>query len=457
MQLINPANETFLGHLVQDSSEMILEKYNKVVQAQKEWKKVGIKDRIQWISKYKKLLLQNIDHLALTLTEDMGKPLSQSKGEIKGAMGRLDYFINHCEQYLSTETVNVSETHTEMIAYEPLGVIANISAWNFPYNIGFNVFIPAIVAGNGVLYKPSEFCSRTGEKMISLLFDAGVPKNLVKVIQGGGKTGAALLDLDIDAVYFTGSHKTGQSIYNKVASKMIPCQLELGGKDPLYITADNANLISVVDSAIEGVFWNNGQSCCAVERIYVHHSLYDQFLDLFVQKVNAMKIGNPMDDDTFIGPLARKQQINILQSQVDDALAKGATVLTGGKALECKGYYYMPTVVSNVDHTMSIMNEESFGPIIGIQKVASDEEAIKLMKDSKFGLSSAVFSDKYQTAKPILDTMDTGTVYWNCCDRVSPYTPWSGRHNSGIGSTLSHIGIRAFTQPKAYQLKSFEK
>jgi acyl-CoA reductase-like NAD-dependent aldehyde dehydrogenase len=454
MQLINPANETVLGILAEDNKELILEKFHKVAQAQKKWGKTDLKDRIKWISHYKKLLLDNIDDLALTLTEDMGKPLSQSRGEIKGAIGRLDFFINHCEKYLSTETVNVSATHTEQIAYEPLGVIVNISAWNFPYNIGFNVFVPAIVAGNGVLYKPSEFCSRTGEKMISLLCEAGVPSDLVQVVQGGRQVGSALLDLDIDAVYFTGSYKTGQAIYTKVASKMIPCQLELGGKDPFYVAADNSNLDAVVDAAIEGVYWNNGQSCCAVERIYVHNSLYDNFLELFVKKVAAMKIGDPTDEDTFIGPLARKQQINIIQAQVDDALAKGAYVLAGGKAIDGKGYYYEPTVVTNVDHTMNIMNEESFGPVIGIQKVESDEEAIKLMKDTEFGLSSAVFSDNYETAKPILDAMDTGTVYWNCCDRVSPYTPWSGRNNSGIGSTLSHIGIRAFTQPKAYQIRN---
>ena len=453
MKLINPANETVIGELVFDTAESIRYKLEKAKTAFEANKKTNLLERIEWVKKYKQNILDHIDDLALTLTQDMGKPLSQSYGEIKGSLARLDFFIDQSAKYLNVEMVNESQTHMESISYEPLGVVVNISAWNFPYNIGFNVFVPALIAGNAVLYKPSEYTAKTGDKMIELLLESGVPEDLIQVIHGDGSVGSALLELEIDGVFFTGSYLTGQKIYEQVAKKMIPCQLELGGKDPFYVSADNKKLESVVDSAIEGVFWNNGQSCCAVERIYVHSSLYDSFVDLFVDKAKSLVLGDPLDDNTFIGPLARKEQIKVIQIQVNDAIEKGANLLLGGKVAERSGYYYLPTVISDTNHNMLIMKEESFGPIIGIQKVSSDEEAISLMRDTEYGLSSAVFSDSYESAKPILDAMNSGTVYWNCCDRVSPYTPWSGRKNSGIGSTLSYLGIRAFAQPKSYQIR----
>jgi acyl-CoA reductase-like NAD-dependent aldehyde dehydrogenase len=207
-------------------------------------------------------------------------------------------------------------------------------------------------------------------------------------------------------------------------------------------------------NAAEGAFYNNGQSCCAVERIYVHQNIYDQFLKEFVQEVNRYRIGNPMEEGTFIGPVTRSAQIDIILNQIADAIDKGAKVHTGGKAISGKGYFIEPTVLSNVNHRMLVMTEESFGPIIGIQKVKNDEEAQALMQDTVYGLTSAVFSSDKLRAEKVLSQLNTGTAYWNCCDRVSPNVPWSGRKNSGLGSTLSYQGIRAFVQPKAYHLRS---
>ena len=453
MRLINPANESVLEEIIEDNERSILEKFNKAHQAQKEWAKRSISDRLKWMPAFKQLIKDNIEDLANTLTEDMGKPLDQSRGEILGSLGRLDFFYKNSEKYLKEELVNDSETHIEKISHEPLGVVVNISAWNFPYNIGFNVFIPALIAGNTVLYKPSEFTTRTGIKMINLLYEAGVPKEAIQIIIGNGDVGAALLELPAKGYFFTGSYRTGKRIYKKLAPKMVPCQLELGGKDPLYVSADNQDLDKVAEAALEGAFYNNGQSCCAVERIYVHESLYDAFVSLFVEKARGMRVGDPKEKGVFVGPLARREQILVLEQQVTDALEKGATLMLGGKELDRSGYYFEPTVLTDVDHSMEIMKEESFGPIIGIQKVNDDEEAISLMLDTDFGLTASVYSDKLETAEPIMQQMDSGTVYWNCCDRVSPFTPWSGRKNSGIGSTLSYIGIRAFTQPKAFHLR----
>jgi acyl-CoA reductase-like NAD-dependent aldehyde dehydrogenase len=329
----------------------------------------------------------------------------------------------------------------------------DISAWNYPYLVGVNVFVPALIAGNAVLYKPSEYATLTGVEIEKLLHEAGIPKNVFQCVIGAREAGETLLELPLDGYYFTGSYKTGKYIYEKVAPKMVPCGMELGGKDPLYITDEIADIKNVAAGTADGAFYNNGQSCCAVERIYVHEKVYAQYVDEFVKEVKSYKAGEPTEEGVYVAPLTRKEQLTFLEFQVKDALDKGATLLTGGKRMNRKGNYFEPTVLANANNNMSVMKDESFGPIIGIMKVKNDEEAINLMLDSEYGLTSAIYSDTFERAKPILDKMDSGTVYWNCCDRLSPQLPWSGRKHSGFGSTLSYIGIRAFVKPKAYHLR----
>lgn len=453
MNIINPTTEEVIKTIAEDNVEQITSKYQLLLSGQPLWAEVQLKERISIISKFKQLLLDNIDTLAETLTSETGKPLWQAKNEVRGAAGRIDFFINNSAKYLAEEVVHREAGLTELIAYEPLGVIANISAWNYPYLVGTNVFIPALIAGNAVLYKPSEFATLTGLKIQEMFYQAGVPENVFQIVLGDGAAGAALLELPLDGYFFTGSYNTGKLIYEKVATKMVPCQLELGGKDPLYVTDDNQNIANVAAAGVEGAFYNNGQSCCSVERIYVHEKVYDEYLDAFLKETANWKVGDPMLEGTFISPLTRKQQLDVLEDQVADALAKGAKLVAGGKRIEGKGYYFEPTVLVDVDHTMKVMQDESFGPIIGIQKVSSDEEAVKLMKDTEYGLASAVYTDSLDRAEKLLKQMDSGSAYWNCCDRVSANLPWSGRRNSGIGATLSHIGIRAFTKPKGYHMR----
>ncbi|MEO5581719.1 MAG: aldehyde dehydrogenase family protein, partial [Saprospiraceae bacterium] len=400
------------------------------------------------------LLKQNIESLASTLTAEMGKPLQQSRNEINGAAHRVGWLAQHTSKYISEEVMTLDDHLIEKIVYEPLGVICNISAWNYPYNVGVNVFIPALLAGNAVMYKPSEYSVLTGLKIEQYLKQAGVPDEVFQVAIGGGEVGNQLLDLPFNGYYFTGSFKTGKHIYERVSTKMVPCQLELGGKDPVYITEDIEDIKLAAASVADGAFYNNGQSCCAIERIYVHELIYDAFIKEFVDEVKSWKIGSPDIIGTYISVLSRPSQVAYLEDQVNDAIAKGAHVLTGGKRISSKGYYFEPTVLVNVNHTMNLMKEESFGPVIGIMKVDNDEEAIRLMNDTEYGLTAAVYSKSLQRAQRVFDQMNTGTVYWNCCDRVSPSVPWSGRKHSGFGSTLSHQGLRAFTQPKAYHLRS---
>jgi len=283
---------------------------------------------------------------------------------------------------------------------------------------------------------------------------AGVPADVFQCIIGDGRLGQMVLEEDIDGYFFTGSYATGQRIAKSVAHKLVPLQLEMGGKDPLYVTDDVPDVKQAAINAAEGAFYNNGQSCCAVERIYVSDGIYDAFVAAFVEEVASYKMGDPTHTETFVGPLTREQQISVLNEQLTDAIQKGATLKIGGSEPEHKGYYYQPTVLTDCNHSMKVMRDESFGPIIGIQKVTSDEEAVALMQDTEYGLTAAVFSSNEERAIDILKEMNTGTVYWNCCDRVSPNLPWSGRKNSGLGSTLSSQGIRAFVQPKAYHLRA---
>lgn len=453
MNIINPATETIITTIEEDSKRSIEEKYHRVRQGQSLWNQVPLKERIEVIRKFHDLLATESESLAQVLTREMGKPLNQSRNELNGARGRVKFFLENSEKWLAEEWVWQEEGLGEKIVYEPLGVIANISAWNYPYLVGVNVFIPALIAGNGVLYKSSEHTTLTGIKIGELLYQAGVPDGAFQVVTGAGEAGKALLELPLDGYFFTGSHQTGKHIYETVAPKMVPCQLELGGKDPLYVPDDNADITKVAQAAVEGSFYNNGQSCCAVERIYVHERVYDEFLAYFIKEVQQLKVGDPEEDGVFIGPVARKEQINVLEQQVKDALDKGAELVTGGKKADRPGYYFEPTVLVNVNHQMQVMTEESFGPIIGIQKVAADDDAVALMQDTEYGLTAAVYSDTREKAEQILSKLNTGTVYWNCCDRVSARLPWSGRGHSGIGTTLSYIGIRTFVKPKAFHLR----
>jgi acyl-CoA reductase-like NAD-dependent aldehyde dehydrogenase/GMP synthase-like glutamine amidotransferase len=452
--IINPANEEMIAELNEDTSESLQKKFESLKAAQPAWSKLPLAQRIQMLKNFSALLEENSEQLAATLTSEVGKPLQQSRNEVNGARTRIQWLTDNADKFLSDEIMSSGNGMEEKIVYEALGVVCNISAWNYPFLVGVNVFIPALLAGNAVIYKPSEHASLTGLAIEKLLKEAGVPENIFHIAVGAGNIGAMLLELSFDGYYFTGSYKTGKYIYEKVAPKMVPCQCELGGKDPLYVADDIIEIKSVAAGTADGAFYNNGQSCCSVERIYVHEKIYDQYVDEFIKEVKSWKMGQPTEEGVYLGPLSRKEQLAFLEKQIEDAVSKGATVLTGGKTIEGKGYFFEPTVLLNVNHDMSVMKDESFGPVIGIMKVKDDEEAIHLMQDTEYGLTASVYSSDKKRAETILQQINAGTGYWNCCDRVSAALPWSGRNHSGFGVTLSHAGLRAFTKPKGYHLRS---
>ena len=455
MKIMNPATGAVLAEVAADTLKTVRAKYELARAAQPKWAAVPIKKRLAILQKFRTLLIERQDLLAKTLTAEVGKPIRQSRNELNGLTGRIDFFLAETEKALRDEKVfaDARGAMEERIGHVPLGVIANISAWNYPYFVGGNVFVPALAAGNAVLYKPSEFATLTGQHIADLLHEAGVPRNVFIAVIGDGKTGVALLRQPVDGVFFTGSYRTGARIAASTGRRMIKTQLELGGKDPIYVCED-VDVKAAAAGVADGAFYNTGQSCCSVERVYVHEKIYDEFVAAFVAEVKSFKIGDPQDETTYVGAITRKPQLGVLRAQVADAKRKGAKLLLGGHPLKGKGNWYAPTVLADADHSMLLMRDESFGPIIGLQAVADDEAAIDLMNDTEYGLTAGVYTASEKRAKKILAKVNAGSVYWNCCDRVSPRLPWSGVKHSGIGLTLSTYGIQTFTRPKAWHLRS---
>lgn len=451
LKIVNPATEALVQEIETDTPTTLQQKMNRAQEAQKSWLRTPLEERKKIIHEFKSLLLKDEAHLSETLTSETGKPITQARGEIRATGPRIDFFLDHVSEAIQTQYITQGPTNEE-ISYEPLGVVGNISAWNYPYFVGTNVFIPALLTGSAVLYKPSEFASLTGLAIGDLFQKAGLPAGLFEVIIGEGAIGAELLRQPIDGIFFTGSYPTGVKIAQAVAPSLMKVQLELGGKDPLFV-ADDVDIPSAAASTADGAFYNTGQSCCSVERIYVHEKIYESFLEAFLTTVRGFQLGDPLLDTTYIGPLTRKPQISVLEAQIRDATQKGARIELGGKALSGKGYFFEPTVLSGVNHTMEVMREESFGPIIGIQKVSDDAEALEKMNDTSYGLTAGVFTQNKERAVELMRQLNAGSVYWNCCDRVSPPLPWSGRKRSGLGLTLSLEGIRTFLKPKAWHLR----
>ena len=453
LEVLNPATGKVAATLPADDAKSVAAKYARAREAQPAWARTRLKDRLVAIARFRELVVRDAERLAHVLTTEVGKPITQARNELKGVLPRIDFFLEEAAHALRSERVSNDAGMEERISHEPLGVVANISAWNYPWFVGSNVFVPALLAGNSVLYKPSEFAALTGTEIARLLYEAGIPRDVFIPLVGGGRVGEALLAQPIDGVFFTGSVGTGKKIAAAVAGRMVKLQLELGGKDPIYV-CDDVDVAKAAAGIADGAFYNTGQSCCSVERIYVQQSVFAPFLEAFVAEVRRFKRGDPMDDATYIGPLTRAPQVAVLERQVQDAVKKGARVLVGGKRPRGKGNWFEPTVLVDVDHTMAVMTEESFGPVIGLMPVRDDSHAVKLMNDTRYGLTAGIYTRDKARAEKVLARVKSGSVYWNCCDRVSPRLPWSGVNDSGIGLTLSTAGIETFTRPKAWHLRA---
>ena len=452
LAIVNPATGAALAELRADDAPSVAAKAARARAAQPAWAARPLAERKAIVARFRERVAVELETLARTLTSEVGKPIAQSRNELHGVLGRIDFFLAEVEASTGGAEVYADAAMTERIGHEPLGVVANISAWNYPYFVGGNVFVPALLTGNAVLYKPSEFATLTGLQIARLLHASGVPEDVFVVLVGGGEVGAALVEQAVDGVFFTGSAATGAKIAAMVGPRMIRLQLELGGKDPTYV-AEDADPKAAAESLADGAMYNTGQSCCSVERIYVHERIHDAFVDAFLATVAGFRVGDPAEEGTYIGAITRAPQLEVLDAQVADAVAKGGHVRAGGKRIDKAGQWFEPTVVTEANHDMLLMREESFGPVIGIQKVKGDDEAVALMNDTRYGLTAGVYTRDRARAERLLARVHAGSVYWNCCDRVSPRLPWSGVGDSGIGVTLSTYGIQTFTRLKAWHLK----
>lgn len=451
--ITNPATGELLTRVETDTASSIAAKAKAARAAQPGWWGAGLDARLDTIRAFRAQVVARRDELARTLTSEVGKPIVQARRELDALLGRIDFWLAEVPHALADQAVFDDGSMREVVAREPLGVVANVSAWNYPYFVGSNVFVPALLTGNAVLYKPSEFATLTGLAIAQMMREAGVPRDVFAPVVGAGDAGAALVAQPLDGIFFTGSYATGQRIAEAAAKRMMHVQLELGGKDPAYVCND-ADIAKAAASLADGAFYNTGQSCCSVERIYVHERVHDAFVDAFLAEVKSFVVGDPRDEKTYIGPLARAAQVGVLEAQVADARAKGAKLRVGGARIAGKkGNWFEPTVLTDVTSDMLVMRDESFGPLIGIQRARGDEEAVRLMNDTEYGLTAGVYTPDEARARELLARVNAGSAYWNCCDRVSPRLPWSGRGHSGLGVTLGREGIVAMTRPKAYHLR----
>ena len=455
MRIINPATGEVLREVAEADRAAVAAACRRARAAQPAWAATSLGARCEPIRRFRELAVERAEPLARTLALEVGKPIAQARRELAGLLPRIDFFLDEVEGVLADQVVLASPADglEERIRREPLGVVANISAWNYPWYVGANVFLPALLTGNAVLYKPSEFATLTGLAIAGLLHESGIPADVFQPLVGAGSVGATLLEEPIDAVCFTGSHATGVKVAAAVAPRLVRVQLELGGKDPAYV-CDDVDAAAAAAAVADGAFYNTGQSCCAVERVYVHERIWPRFVDAFVSTVRGYVVGDPFNERTYIGPLARREAaLGHHEAQVADAVGRGARVLAGGRRVDRPGFFFAPTVLVDVDHTMAVMREETFGPLIGVARVGSDGEAVALMNDTAYGLTAAVYTADRARAERLLAGVNTGTAYWNCCDRVSPRLPWTGRGASGLGVTLSRDGIAAFVRPKAWHLR----
>ena len=424
--------------------------------AQKKWQDVPLATRTQYLEKALDALLSNKDAIAREITQQMGRPISQSAGELRGLEERARYMMDIAPSALADVVPEQKNGFKRFIKRVPLGVVAIVAPWNYPYLTSVNGIFPALLAGNAVVLKHSHQTPLVADRYAEAFAAAGLPEGLFQTLDlSHGDTAAFVADPRVNFVNFTGSVKGGYAIQQAISNKFINAGLELGGKDPAYVRAD-ADLDNAVENLVDGAFFNSGQSCCGIERIYVHASLYDAFVVKFAEMTKQYKLGNPLDAGVNLGPMVRKEAADFVRSEVRKAVDQGAKALIDETlfSMSKEGTAYLaPQVLVNVDHSMSIMTEENFGPVVGIMKVQDDAEAVRLMNDSDYGLTASIWTQDCDAGLVLADKIESGTVFVNRCDYLDPALAWTGIKNSGRGCTLSSIGFDALTRPKSYHVK----
>ena len=454
IQCISPVDGSVYAERPAMSAEAARQAVGRVRQAQKSWAKRPLEDRVQLVLKGVARLNEMTDEVVPELAWMMGRPVRYG-GEFKGFNERSNYVASIAADALAPLRIEDSASFERRIEREPHGVVLVIAPWNYPYMTAINTIAPALMAGNTVVLKHAAQTLLVGERMARAFVEAGVPDDVFQNLFLDHETSAALISEGLfNFINFTGSVEGGRAIERAAAGTFTGIGLELGGKDPGYVMED-ADLDAAVDTLMDGATFNSGQCCCGIERIYVHESLYDAFVEKSVAWVSNYKLGNPLDPETTLGPMAHKRFAQTVRDQVADAVAHGAKALVDPKLFPADdgGAYIAPQVLVDVDHSMTFMREETFGPAVGIMKVKSDEDAIALMNDSKYGLTASLWTEDPERAGRIGREIETGTVFMNRCDYLDPALVWTGVKQTGRGGSLSVLGFHNLTRPKSYHLK----
>lgn len=448
LQAINPATEEIIGEFEACDKKAVSLAVKKAGKAFSEWSQTDISEREAIIKKFSAVLKNNKSEVAELISREMGKPLIEAEGEVDGSFGDIAWLLSAARNALRDEELKLdTATSTARIRFEPAGVVGLITPWNFPFGTPLWKIIPALLAGNTVVFKPSELSTLCGLKIGELLKEAGVPEGVFNVITGDGTTGKQLVKSKVNMISFTGSTKAGKDILSKAGKSLKKTVMELGGSDP-FIVFEDALLEQAVNAAIFGRFLNCGQVCTAAKRIFVQERIYDSFLESFVDKVKKLRVGNPFDRSTEIGPMVSKKQLIALEAQVKDAVSKGAKLLCGGKRIEGKGYFFEPTVLTNIKNNMLVLNEEVFGPAASIIGFKSAKEAIRLANNTKYGLGASVWTQNKQTAEEMIKSIESGMIWVNDFGTPYPQCPQGGIKESGIGREMSRYGILEFCNMK---------
>ena len=425
--------------------------------AQHKWKRLPVAERAAFCTAAVDAMLAMKDEIVPELAWQMGRPIRYGAGELRGFEERARYMISIAGRALERIDPGPKEGFIRYIKREPLGVVFTIAPWNYPYLTAVNSIIPALMAGNAVVLKHAAQTILVGERFASAFSRAGLPKGVFQnLVLSHEQTSEVISGGHANMVCFTGSVEGGMAMEQAAAGRFIHVGLELGGKDPAYVRPD-ANMAHAIENLVDGAFFNSGQSCCGIERIYVHKKVWGDFVGGFVDLTKKYVLGSPLDEATTLGPMVKADAAAFVRKQIKSAVRAGAKAHIDPKSfpMDRTGTPYMaPQVLTSVNHQMSVMTDESFGPVVGIMKVSDDEEAIELMNDSPYGLTAAIWTEDAGAAQQIGDEIATGTVFMNRCDYLDPALTWTGVKNTGRGATLSSIGYEALTRPKSYHLRT---
>jgi acyl-CoA reductase-like NAD-dependent aldehyde dehydrogenase len=424
--------------------------------AQPAWHAIGVEKRAALLTRFIDAFVAQRDEIAREITWQMGRPIRYSPGEVRGFEERARHMIAVAPQALADLDAGPKEGFRRFIRKAPVGTVLVVAPWNYPYLTAVNAIVPALMAGNAVLLKHSHQTPLCAERLAEASRAAELPPGIFQFLHLDHDDVARLVAApEIDHVAFTGSVKGGAAVESAAAGRFIGVGLELGGKDPAYVRPD-ADMAHAIENLVDGAFFNSGQSCCGIERIYVHERVFDRFVEGAAALTAKYVLGDPTQAETTLGPLVRASAAGFVREQIVEAIGQGARPLLDSKAFarDAAGTPYLaPQILVDVDHTMRVMTEESFGPVVGIMKVRSDEEAIRLMNDSPYGLTAAIWTSDPEAAIAIGDQVATGTWFMNRCDYLDPALAWTGVKNSGRGVTLSTLGYDHVTRPKSFHLR----